>query len=72
MSSGSLAAKVLTVSDGVFHGARIDTGGEGVAGHLERAGYVVIERSVIQDGRDEVATELLRLSDDGRNGFRPP
>lgn len=79
MSSGSLAAKVLTVSDGVFHGTRVDTGGEGVAAHLERAGFVVVERHVTQDGRDDVAAELLRMSEHfaglivttGGTGFAP-
>ena len=34
-----LFAKVLTVSDGVFHGARDDTGGRGLAAHLASNGF---------------------------------
>ncbi len=44
-------AKVLTVSDGVHHGVREDTGGEGVATRLTAAGFDVIERRVTEDGR---------------------
>jgi molybdopterin adenylyltransferase len=59
-----LRAKVLTVSDGVFHGARDDTGGRGLAAHLAANGFEVVDHVVTQDGADEVATRLIEMSDD--------
>ena len=55
-------AKVLTVSDGVFHGAREDTGGAGVANRLTEAGFEVVERRVTEDGREPVAAALREMS----------
>ena len=61
--SALLFAKVLTVSDGVFHGARDDTGGRGLADHLIVNGFEVIDHRVTEDGADEVA----RTPDRSRN-----
>jgi len=74
-----LYAKVLTVSDGVFHGARDDTGGRGLAAHLAANGFEVVEHRVTQDGADEVAHRLIEMSDGfagvivttGGTGFAP-
>ena len=55
-------AKVLTVSDGVFHGAREDTGGVGVVNRLTEAGFEVVERRVTEDGREPVAVALREMS----------
>ena len=55
-------ATVLTVSDGVFHGAREDTGGVGVANRLTEAGFEVVERRVTEDGREPVAAALREMS----------
>ena len=74
-----LYAKVLTVSDGVFHGARDDTGGRGLAGHLAANGFEVVEHRVTADGADAVAGALVELSDGfaglivttGGTGFAP-
>lgn len=74
-----LLAKVLTVSDGVFHGARDDTGGRGLAAHLGRNGFDVVDHQVTQDGADEVAAKLVEMSDGfaglivttGGTGFAP-
>ncbi|MEN9804311.1 MAG: hypothetical protein RIS41_1158 [Actinomycetota bacterium] len=60
--SDRLAAKVLTVSDGVVHGTRDDLSGAALAEALERAGFAVIERALTPDGVDEVATTLRRLT----------
>ncbi len=75
----TLSAKVLTVSDGVFHGARDDTGGRGLAAHLAANGFDVVDHQVTQDGADEVATKLIEMSDGfaglivttGGTGFAP-
>ena len=74
-----LLAKVLTVSDGVFHGARDDTGGRGLADHLRANGFDVVDQRVTQDGAEEVAAVLTEMSDGfavlivttGGTGFAP-
>lgn len=74
-----LAAKVLTVSDGVAHGTRVDTGGEAVADRLVADGYDVVERRVSPDGSEEVAAALVALCEGfaglvvttGGTGFTP-
>ncbi|MGA1566121.1 MAG: MogA/MoaB family molybdenum cofactor biosynthesis protein [Ilumatobacteraceae bacterium] len=79
MTSLPPEAKVLTVSDGVHHGARVDEGGARVTERLERAGFVVVERRVTPDGRDEVASSLADMCEGfaglvattGGTGFAP-
>ena len=83
MSHGSdespLHAKVLTVSDGVFHGARDDTGGRGLAAHLTANGFEVVDHQVVEDGADVVADKLAEMADGfaglivttGGTGFAP-
>lgn len=75
----ALLAKVLTVSDGVFHGARDDTGGRGLADHLAASGFEVVDHQVTHDGADAVAEKLTEMSDGfaglivttGGTGFAP-
>lgn len=77
--SDSLQAKVLTVSDGVFHGARDDTGGRGLAEHLRTNGFDVVDHQVTEDGAEAVAARLTEMSDGfaglivttGGTGFAP-
>lgn len=57
-----LAAKVLTVSDGVIAGTREDRSGEALAGALAAAGYEVVERRVVADGVDTVSGALTEMS----------
>ena len=74
-----LHAKVLTVSDSVFHGARDDTGGRGLAEHLAANGFDVVEHRVSHDGDEAVASALIEMSDGfaglivttGGTGFAP-
>ena len=74
-----LRAKVLTVSDGVVAGTRVDASGEALAGQLAAAGFDVVERSLTADGTDNVANALRRLSagfsglivSTGGTGFAP-
>lgn len=74
-----LQAKVLTVSDGVYHGARDDTGGRGLAAHLAANGFEVVDHQVSEDGVEPVAAKLRQLSDGfaglivttGGTGFAP-
>ena len=73
------AAKVLTVSDGVSHGAREDLSGPALAAALESAGADVVELALCADGADEVARTLHRMVDGfcgvivttGGTGFAP-
>ncbi len=60
-----LAAKVLTVSDGVIHGTREDRSGAALEARLVEAGFDVVSRDVVSDGADEVAGALVGLC----NGF---
>lgn len=74
-----LRAKVLTVSDGVVHGTREDRSGAALADALSGAGWDVVDRVVVADGVDSVATALRRLTDGfaglvvttGGTGFAP-
>ena len=74
-----LFAKVLTVSDGVFHGFRDDTGGRGLAAHLITNGYDVVDHRVVEDGVESVSAALRDMSDSfeglivttGGTGFAP-
>ncbi len=57
-----LAAKVLTVSDGVVAGTREDTAGSALVERLQAAGFRVVERRVTSDGVDEVANTLTYMA----------
>lgn len=57
-----LRAKVLTVSDGVVAGTRVDTSGQVLEDQLVAAGFEVVERALTADGVDNVASALRRLS----------
>jgi molybdenum cofactor synthesis domain-containing protein len=56
-----LAVKILTVSDSVDAGQREDLAGPLLAARLEEAGYEVVERRVVPDGVESVATVLREL-----------
>ncbi len=74
-----LAAKVLTVSDGVAEGTREDRSGDAVADRLTTAGFQVIDRRVVADGMETVAEALVELCEGftglvvttGGTGFGP-
>jgi molybdopterin adenylyltransferase len=74
-----LLAKVLTVSDGVIAGTRVDTSGSALVELLERHGFVVADRQVVADGADSVAAALVSLTEGfaglvvttGGTGFAP-
>lgn len=57
-----LSAKVLTVSDGVVAGTRVDRSGEALEEVLAAAGFVVVERRVVADGTESVATALRTMT----------
>lgn len=74
-----LNAKVLTVSDGVVHGTRVDASGAALVEQLTGAGFEVVEHRVTPDGADNVAAALRELCDGfaglvvstGGTGFAP-
>lgn len=74
-----LFAKVLTVSDGVIAGTRVDTSGAALVELLEANGFDVVEHTVVADGAETVAAALLSLTEDfagavvstGGTGFAP-
>lgn len=80
MTNGdALRAKVLTVSDGVAAGVRVDTGGAAIVEQLGVHGFDVVEHRVIPDGADSVAAALVDMTDrfaglivtTGGTGFAP-
>ncbi len=74
-----LRAKVLTVSDGVVAGTRVDRSGPALEQRLTDAGFAVAARAAVQDGVAEVADALRGLAADftglvlttGGTGFGP-
>ena len=62
MGEERLAAKVLTVSDGVVAGTREDKSGAALAHHLTANGFEVVDRRVVADGIESVAEALRDLT----------
>ena len=60
--SRALAAKVLTVSDGVASGTREDKSGRALVERLTAAGYDIADHRVTADGVDAVAAALRDLT----------
>jgi len=58
----SPTAAVLTVSDGVTHGTRVDASGDEAASMLAAAGFEVSTREVVPDERAEIEEALTRLA----------
>ena len=58
-------AKILTVSTAAAKGEREDKSGDALAESLADAGFVVVDRQVVTDGRDAVADALRPMV----NGF---
>lgn len=67
MSDQVLAAKVLTVSDGVAHGARDDRSGRALVERFESAGWQVVAHRVVADGIEPVREALIEMAE-GFNG----
>ena len=74
-----LEAKVLTVSDGVVAGTRVDASGAALVDVLTAHGFSVVHTEVVSDGEAVVAEALTRLCDGfsgvvattGGTGFAP-
>ena len=63
-----LAAKVLTVSDGVVAGTREDKSGHALVERLTAEGFNVVEHRVVADGIQTVGEAIFEMSD-GFNGL---
>ncbi len=59
----ALLAKVLTVSDGVVAGTRVDASGAALADLLRAHGFDVVDQQVVSDGAEPVAQALRGLTD---------
>lgn len=62
-----MRAAVITVSDGVASGTRLDEAGPALSALLTEAGFDDIESCVVPDEADRIAVELQRLA--GRPGL---
>lgn len=58
-----MRACVLTVSDGVFHGAREDGSGDVLAEKAAAAGFDVAHRAVVPDEREQIAGQVMGWAD---------
>jgi molybdenum cofactor synthesis domain-containing protein len=75
----AIPAKILTVSDSVAAGSRVDRSGDAIEVMLQLNSYVVVERDVVSDGVTPVADALVALSSSfagllvttGGTGFSP-
>lgn len=61
-AGSGLQAKVLTVSDGVVAGTRVDTSGAALVEQLRGEGFDVVAHEVVADGTANVAGALMRLT----------
>lgn len=74
-----LLAKVLTVSDGVIAGTRVDASGAALFELLQANGFSVVSQTVVADGAENVAAALRELTEEfaglvvstGGTGFAP-
>ena len=60
--AAGLAAKVLTVSDGVAEGTRDDRSGRALVERLTAEGFDVVEHRVVADGRETVGEAIVEMA----------
>jgi molybdenum cofactor synthesis domain-containing protein len=61
-TSTAMKAAVLTVSDGVCAGTRVDKSGPALVERLRAAGYTVSDPEVLPDERDQIAAWLRAVT----------
>lgn len=61
----SVRVAVLTISDAGARGEREDRSGFAIASWAREQGYEVVAHRVVPDETDQIATQLIRLADDG-------
>jgi molybdenum cofactor synthesis domain-containing protein len=62
----SFTAAVVTVSDSCARGERVDVSGPAVAEILERLGYRVVARKIVQDDSMQIQNALVHLALEAR------
>ena len=65
----SVRISVLTVSDGVAHGAREDRSGAAIVAWAAEQGYTLVEHAIVPDETDQIAGQLIRWADSGEPGI---
>lgn len=55
---------VLTISDGVAAGTRVDRSGPRVVTWIEKRGHVLVTHEVVADQQAEITRRLINLADD--------
>ncbi len=62
VDASGLQAKVLTASDGVIAGTRVDRSGEVLVEALTAAGFAVVDRRAVADGVQSVGDALREMT----------
>jgi molybdopterin adenylyltransferase len=62
MSSSTLDAAVLTVSDSCANGNRLDQSGPAVSNFLKENGFVVVSAKVVPDEQSQIQRAILKLT----------
>jgi molybdopterin adenylyltransferase len=60
--TGSFSAAVITVSDSCARGQRVDASGPAVAELLEKSGFRVVARQIVQDDSMQIQNALVHLA----------
>jgi len=66
MAGVTAAAGILTVSDGVDAGTRVDASGDALAALLDSHGFEVVDRRVVADEIEKVAMALRAMCREAR------
>jgi len=65
-SPASFSAAVITVSDSCARGQRVDASGPAVAALLEKSGFRVVAKQVVQDDSMQIQNALVHLALEAR------
>jgi molybdopterin adenylyltransferase len=62
MNNSAIRAAILTISDGVHHGTRVDKSGPALAERLRATGFTVSDPEVCPDEREQIAAWLRNVA----------
>ena len=65
MDNPAIAVAILTVSDSVVAGTRVDRSGAGLKDRLQQLGYQVAATAAVPDERAQIARQLIAWADSG-------